>query len=146
MPNKSLSSGYKVKRKPITRWIVLSGNWGQSQNYFNAQMGEFFFLPCFRSRRKKPMYNSQTTPFQKISNQLKIMVNISIITTLGSRELSFLFHDSLQQNRNRQQFCLCKVFCDISYKYLTFLSFPPSSVMILLAFLSCFLCSSLRTK
>ena len=62
------------------------------------------------------MYNSQTTPFQKISNQLKIMVNISIITTLGSRELllflvfSYLIHDSLQQNRNRQQFRLCKVF------------------------------------
>ena len=62
------------------------------------------------------MYNSQTTPFQKISNQLKIMVNISIITTLGSRELllflvfSYLIHDSLQQNRDRQQFCLCKVF------------------------------------
>ena len=115
-------------------------------------MGEFFFLPCVRSRRKKPMYNSQTTPFQKISNQLKIMVNISIITTLGSRELllflvcSYLIHDSLQQSRDRQQFCLCKVFCDISYKYLTFLSFPPSSVMILLAFLSCFLCSSLRTN
>ena len=62
------------------------------------------------------MYNNQTTPFQKISNQLKIMVNISIITTLGSRELllflvfSYLIHDSLQQNRNRQQFRLCKVF------------------------------------
>ena len=65
------------------------------------------------------MYNSQTTPFQKISNQLKIMVNISIITTLGSRELlsflvfSYLIHDSLQQNRDRQHFVYAK-FSEIS--------------------------------
>ena len=42
----------------------------------------------------------------------------------------------------RQWLCLCEVFWDLSYNS-TFLSFPPSSVMILLAFLSCFLSSSL---
>ena len=40
---------------------------------------------------------------------------------------------------------VCAKFLGLSYNS-TFLSFPPSSVMIVLAFLSCFLSSSLRTK
>ena len=59
--------------------------------------------------------------------------------------VGFLFRAALWF---RQWLCLCKVFRDLSLSYnSTFLSFPPLlRVIILLAFLSCFLSSSLRSK